>query len=59
MKKDKKGARPLVRDETIMIRVDKRRKAEIEARARRAGIPVSACMLGAEDTLAHLMLVKK
>jgi hypothetical protein len=51
-------ARGLVRDETIMIRVDKQRKKQIESRAKRAGIPVSAYMLAAEDTLAHVTVLK-
>lgn len=49
-------ARKTVRDETIPIRVDKARKAELEKRAKRAGVSLSSYLLMAEDKYAHLGL---
>lgn len=48
-----KFARKIVRDETVLIRVDKARKAELEKRARRAGVSLSSYLLTAEDKYAH------
>lgn len=50
-------ARSVIKDETIMIRVDRRRKKEIESRAKRAGIPVSAYMLAMEDVTSRMKIV--
>lgn len=47
-------ARKVVRDETVLIRVDKARKSVLEKRAKRAGVSLSSYLLLAEDKFAHL-----
>jgi len=47
-------AKKVVRDETVLIRVDKARKNLLEKRAKRAGVSVSSYLLLAEDKFAHL-----
>ncbi|MBI5816613.1 MAG: hypothetical protein HZB29_13505 [Nitrospinae bacterium] len=48
------SAMKIVRDETILIRVDRARKSELEKRAKRAGVSLSSYILLAEDKFAHI-----
>lgn len=41
------------KDEVIHMRVSKKRKQELQKRARRAGISLSAYLLAAEDAFVH------
>lgn len=47
-------AKKILRDETILIRVSKARKAEIERRAKNAGVSVSSYLLTVEAILSNL-----
>jgi hypothetical protein len=49
-----KFVRKLVRDETVLIRVDKARKSELEKRAKRAGVSLSSYVLMAEDKYSRM-----
>jgi hypothetical protein len=50
-------AEKIVRDETVMLRVTRERKAEMEKRAKRAGVSLSSYLLQAEDKYAHIGIV--
>jgi len=47
-------AKKVVRDETVVIRVDRARKNLLENRAKRAGVSLSSYLLLAEDKFAHM-----
>jgi hypothetical protein len=49
-----KIAEKIVKDETVLLRVTKARKAELERRAKRAGVSLASYLLQAEDKYAHL-----
>ncbi|MBF0290862.1 MAG: hypothetical protein HQK86_01760 [Nitrospinae bacterium] len=49
-----KIAEKIVRDETVMLRVTRERKTELERRAKRAGVSLSSYLLQAEDKYAHM-----
>lgn len=49
-----KIAEKIVRDETVMLRVTRERKTELEKRAKRAGVSLSSYLLQAEDKYAHI-----
>jgi hypothetical protein len=48
------AAKKIVRDETVMLRVTRERKSELEKRAKRAGVSLSSYLLQAEDKYAHI-----
>ncbi|MBI5177685.1 MAG: hypothetical protein HZA04_00315 [Nitrospinae bacterium] len=49
-----KIVRRLAKDEMLLIRLNKKRKAEIRARAAKVGIPMTDYLLAAEDFYARV-----